>query len=147
MSPVPETFPPPVPSLQTPAPDEAARKLAALTGRRREAIRRAFTRLHPLALGCGIGTVCGLAVLGGTLVLSLRGGENVGSNLKVLASYFPGFRVDVTGAFIGGAYAFAAGFLGGYAAAAFRNLALQIVLAWARWSAERWRRRHMLDEI
>ena len=147
MQPVPETFPPP---QRTPAPEEAAQKLtalAALTERRRSAIRRAFTRLHPLALGCGVGTVFGFAVLAGTLVLALRGGPQVGANLKSLSSYFPGFRVDVTGAFLGGAYGFAAGFLAGYALATFRNLALQIVLAYARWSAEWWRRRHMLDEI
>jgi hypothetical protein len=130
-----------------PAPDELSEKLAALTRRRQLAIRRAFTRLHPVALGCGVGLVCGLGIVAGTLLLVYRGGPNVGANLKALSSYFPGFRVDVPGALLGGAYGFAAGFLAGYAIAAFRNLALQIVLAWARWSAERFRRRHMLDEI
>jgi hypothetical protein len=129
------------------APGGLSEKLAALTVRRQVAIRRAFTRLHPLALGCALGTVAGLAVLGGTLLLVLRGGPRVGANLIALSSYFPGFRVDVPGALLGGVYGFAAGFLAGYAIAAFRNLALQIVLAYARWSAEWWRRRHMLDEI
>jgi len=129
------------------ATDELAAKLAALAARRREAIRRAFTRLHPLALGCGVGAVAALGVTLATLVLVLRGGAMVGANLRALASYFPGYRVDVPGAFLGGAYAFAGGFLTGYALAAFRNLALHLVLAWSRWSAERWRRRHLLDEI
>jgi hypothetical protein len=135
---------------QAPAQDELASKLAALAERRRDAIRRAFTRLHPLALGCGVGTVFGLEVLGGTLVLLLRGGQVAGDDLRTLralSSYFPGFRADVPGALVGGAWAFAVGFVAGYAIAAFRNLALRIVLAYARFTAERWRRRHMLDEI
>ena len=133
-----------------PAPDALAQKaatLAALAERRRAAIRRAFTRLHPLAFGCGVGATLGLALVGGTLVLVARGGPDVRATLKSLSSYFPGFSVDVPGAFLGGLYGFAAGFLAGWAVAAFRNLALQIVLAYARWSAEWWRRRHLLDEI
>jgi hypothetical protein len=126
---------------------ELSEKLAALTAARERAIRRAFTRLHPVALGCGMGLVCGLGLLVGTLLLVARGGPNVGANLRALSSYFPGFRVTVAGALLGGVYGCAAGFLAGYAVATFRNLALQIVLAWARWSAERFRRRHMLDEI
>ena len=129
------------------APDEASERLAALMQRRRDAIRRAFTRLHPLALGCAMGVTCGLAALGATLVLALRGGPEAGPLLKGLSSYFPGYRVDVVGSFVGGGWALAAGFVGGWAIAKFRNLALQIVLAWARFSADRWRRRHMLDEI
>ena len=132
---------------QSSAEVEPSQKLAALAARRKLAIRRAFTRLNPLALGCGIGVVTGLALLAGTLVLALRGGTWVGANLNALSSYFPGFHVDVTGALLGGVYGFALGFLAGYAIAAFRNLALQIVLAYAVWSAEWWRRRHMLDEI
>jgi hypothetical protein len=133
--------------IRPPAADELAEKLAALAERRRDAIRRAFTRLHPLALGCGVGFVAGAVVLVGTLVLVARGGPNVGANLQALSSYFPGYQVTVPGAFVGGSLGFAVGFLSGYALAAFRNLALQIVLAYARWSAEWWRRRHMLDEI
>jgi hypothetical protein len=136
-----------LPKTSASAPDELSDKLAALTRSRKTAIRRAFTRLHPIGLGCGIGAVCGLGIVAGTLLLVMRGGPNVGANLRALSSYFPGFRVDVPGALLGGAYGFATGFLAGYAIAVFRNLALQIVLAWARWSAERFRRRHMLDEI
>src|SRR5262245_45911430 len=133
--------------IRSPVSDEAAVKLAALAQRRRDAIRRAFTRLHPLALGIALGAVAGSAVLIGTLVLVARGGPNVGANLWALSSYFPGYRVTVAGAFLGGAWAFGMGLLGGVSLAAFRNLALQIVLAYARWSAEWWRRRHLLDEI
>ncbi len=124
-----------------------AERIAALAERRRDAIRRAFTRLHPVALGCGVGAVAALALLGGTLLLVMRGGLRVGANLQALTSYFPGYRVDVAGAFVGGAWGLAVGFVAGFGIAAFRNLALRVVLVHARRSADRWRRRHLLDEI
>jgi hypothetical protein len=128
-------------------PPDLAQRLESLARRRSDAIRRAFTRLHALALGCGVGVTLGLGVLVATLLLFLRGGPKVGDNLKALSSYFPGYQVDVSGALVGGMYGFAAGFLLGYAVAAFRNLALHLVLGYARWSADRFRRRHLLDEI
>jgi hypothetical protein len=127
--------------------DDIAARLHRLAERRKEAIRRAFTRLHPLALGCATGVTAGLAVGAATLALRLRGGAEVGKNLKVLSSYFPGYSVDAAGALVGACYGFAAGFLFGWAAAAFRNLALRLVLGRLRASGERWRRRHLLDEI
>jgi hypothetical protein len=126
---------------------DATARMQALEARRKTAIRSAFTRLHPLALGCGVGVTCGLGVLGATLLLVLQGGKRVGVNLQALANFFPGYRVDTTGAFVGAIYGFAAGFMLGYAIAAFRNLALRLVMGWARWSAERWRQRHLLDEV
>ena len=134
-------------SLQSTPSAELAARVAALAERRRLAIRSAFTRLHPLALGCGVGVAFGLAVLAATLALRIENGPRIGANLLALASYFPGYSVDVPGAFVGGMYGFAAGFLVGYAIAGFRNLALRVVMGYARWSAERWRRRHLLDEI
>jgi hypothetical protein len=113
------------------AEEAAGRELAALAELRRAAIRRAFVRLDPLALGCGVGAVAGLAVLAATLLLSMRGA----------------LAVDPAGACVAGACAFATGFVAGFATAAFRNLALAIVLAWARVASDRWRRGHLLDEI
>lgn len=127
--------------------EQLATRVEELAERRKQAIRRAFTRLHALALGCGVGVTVGLAVAAATLVLWLQGGKFVGENLKVLASYFPGYRVDAAGAAVGGMYGFAAGFLAGYAIAAFRNLALRFVLVLLRSGGDRWRRRHLLDEI
>lgn len=122
-------------------------RLGELAERRKEAIRRTFLQLHALALGCAVGVTAGLAVGAATLLLWWRGGPKVGDNLKVLSSYFPGFSVDLAGAGVGAVYGFAAGFLGGFAVAAFRNVALRLVLARLRSSGERWRRRHLLDEI
>ncbi len=127
--------------------DDRQERLERLAERRRDAIRRAFVRFHPLALGCGAGVATGLGVLLATLLLAFGGGKMVGANLKSLASYFPGYSVDGLGAFVGGLYGFAAGFLAGYAIASFRNLALRVVLTAMRASADRWRRRHLLDEV
>lgn len=124
-----------------------ARRLEELKERRRDAIRRTFLQLHALALGCAVGVTAGLAVAVATLLLWWRGGPKVGENLRVLASYFPGYSVDLAGAGVGAVYGFAAGFLGGFAVAAFRNAALRLVLLWLRAGAERWRRRHLLDEV
>jgi hypothetical protein len=129
----------------------AERELAALAQRRSAAIRRTFVRLDRLALGCGVGAVAGLAVLIATLVAveggALASDPFVGENLRGLAAFFPGYRPDVAGAFIGGAWGFATGFVAGFATAGFRNLALALVFAWARATGERWRRKHLLDEI
>ncbi len=124
-----------------------ATRVEALAERRKAAIRRAFTRFHALALGCAVGVTTGLAVAAATAVLWIRGGKLVGENLRVLASYFPGYQVDLAGAAVGGLYGFAAGFIAGYAIAAFRNLALRIALGLLRRTGDRWRRRHLLDEI
>lgn len=127
--------------------DDMAERLERLAERRREAIRRTFLRLHPLALGCALGVVGGGTVGLATLVLRLRGGARIGENLRALSSYFPGYSVDAAGAAVGALYGFAAGFLVGFAVAGFRNLALRLVFGWLRMKSDRWRRRHLLDEI
>ena len=44
-------------------------------------------------------------------MLVLKGGENVGQHLSLLAIYFPGYRVTFLGSIVGFIY----GFVGGYA--------------------------------
>jgi hypothetical protein len=127
--------------------ERASQRLEELRERRRDAIRRTFLQLHSLALGCALGVTAGVGVGLSTLLLWWRGGPRVGENLKVLSSYFPGFSVDLVGAGVGAVYGFAAGCLGGFAVAAFRNAALRVVLRWLQSRAERWRRRHLLDEV
>lgn len=126
---------------------DIASRLGELAERRKAAIRQSFVQLHALALGCAVGVTGGLAVGTATLLLWWRGGPRVGENLRSLSSYFPGFSVDAAGAGVGAVYGFAAGFVAGFAVAAFRNVALRVVLGWLRLSGERWRRRHLLDEI
>ncbi len=49
-----------------------------------------------------IGLCAALAVATLTLILWLKGGPNVGQNLKLLGHYLPGFRVSPLGALLGG---------------------------------------------
>jgi protoporphyrinogen oxidase len=77
-----------------------------------DAMRRAFARYDPNALGAAIGSVAGLGLFLATAFLLLRGGEVVGPNLSLLGNYFLGFEVSWPGAFLGLAEA---GLLGGAA--------------------------------
>jgi hypothetical protein len=61
-----------------------------------------------------------------TIVLTARGGANVGTLLNNLAIYFPGYEVTFPGAFIGGAYVFGVGYLLGRLIGAVYNRAVEI---------------------
>ena len=123
--------------------------LVDLERRRQEAIRRAFTRLDPVALGAGIGLTAALGLFVGTAVLLIKGAgqEVVGPNLAVLAHYLPGFSVTWSGAAIGAVDAAVVGFVAGFLVASVRTCALRFVLWKAAADQNRWRRRHLLDEI
>lgn len=84
-------------------------------------IIEAFARLDSTALGLALGTVCGLAVFAATLVLVFKGGAVVGPNLALLAQFFFGYTVTLTGAFIGLLYGFIAGFILGWLIGFLRN--------------------------
>jgi hypothetical protein len=71
-------------------------------------------RLNAQAWGVSFGLLCGLGLFLATLVLVLKGGEDVGQHLGLLAAFLPGYRVSVLGAFIGFVYMFVIGYaLGG----------------------------------
>jgi hypothetical protein len=74
------------------------------------ALRREVLRLSGQAWGVSVGLLFGLGLFGATVVLVIKGGPNVGTHLGLLASYFPGYRVTVVGAFIGFIYAFVLGY-------------------------------------
>ena len=69
--------------------------------RERLIVARAFANLDPIALGVAMGTVSGIALWLATVVLLLRGGENVGYHLQRLAYYLPGYTATWPGAFLG----------------------------------------------
>ena len=122
--------------------------LADLERQRREAIRRTFTRLDPVALGAGMGIVA--AIIGGVLPARLLFGnppDDVDLTVGRLTHFFPGFDITPRGALIGAAWFLVVGFAAGFLIAAFRNLALRFVLWKMNLDAARWRRRHFLDEI
>lgn len=68
-----------------------------------------LSRLNGKAWGMALGVLFGLGLFLPTLILALKGGENVGDMLNRLALIFPYYQVSVGGAFIGAAYAFVVG--------------------------------------
>lgn len=73
-------------------------------------LQRAILRLNARAWGIAFGLVAGLGLFAATLFLVLKGGEDVGRHLKLLANFFPGYRVTIGGAFIGLVYGFVCGY-------------------------------------
>jgi len=77
------------------------------------AIRSTVMRLNAQAWGLAFGFLFGLGLFAATMVLVLRGGENVGAHLGLLGVYFPGYSVSILGSFVGFAYAFVVGYVTG----------------------------------
>ena len=73
-------------------------------------IQHAVVRLNARAWGISFGLLAGLGLFGATLFLVIKGGENVGQHLKLLAVFFPGYGVTVGGAFVGLIYGFVVGY-------------------------------------
>ena len=83
----------------------------------RAAIVRLRARSVAVALGLAGGTVLFLA----TASLLVRGGDNVGQHLRLLANYCPGYDVTWPGAFIGFGYGLLYGGVAGYVLASVYN--------------------------
>jgi hypothetical protein len=73
-------------------------------------VRRATVRLNAQSWGVSFGLLCGLTLFAATLFLVVKGGENVGQHLGLLSVFLPGYRVSVTGAFLGFVYLFVIGY-------------------------------------
>ena len=73
-------------------------------------LQRTIRSLNARAWGLSVGLVLGLGLLIATNVLIIKGGENVGAHLGLLANYFPGYRVTFLGSLIGFIYAFVLGY-------------------------------------
>jgi hypothetical protein len=73
-------------------------------------LKRALARLNARAWGIGFGLLLGTGLFLATNILVVRGGENVGPHLSLLAIYFPGYRVTFLGSFVGFVYAFVLGY-------------------------------------
>ncbi len=78
------------------------------------AMRLAFARYDPVALGCAIGGVLSLGLFGATSLLLLRDGEGAGPNLSLLGNYLIGFEASWPGAAVGAVEALVLGFGFGY---------------------------------
>ncbi len=107
----------------------------------------AFGKLDKLAFATAVGTVAGLATLGVTLGLILKGGTDVGQTPQLLAQFFPGFSVTVGGALLGAGYGFVIVFLWGWFFAYVRNFALGLILYRVKREAELFSFRQFLDHF
>lgn len=73
-------------------------------------IRKALVRFNEQGWGIAMGLLFGVGLFAATNILILRGGENVGQHLGLLAAFMPGYRVTFVGSLIGFVYAFVLGY-------------------------------------
>jgi hypothetical protein len=66
--------------------------------------------LNGRAWGIAMGLLLATGLFLATNILVLKGGPNVGQHLKLLAVYFPGYRVTFIGSLIGAVYSFVLGY-------------------------------------
>jgi len=91
-------------------------------------------RLGPHAFGVAGGTVVALGLFFMTIVPALRGEPHLADHVGLLSQYLYGFRVTVSGAFLGAAYGLVIGYLVGVLFAGVRNfgVALYLRFVWRR---------------
>jgi len=106
----------------------------------------AFAPIHKRAFGTAIGLTAGLAVFALTAFHLIVQPEEAIS-LTLLGQYFYGYSVSWPGAFIGGAWAFFAGFVAGWFTAFCRNLIMATWLFIGLTKAELGATRDFLDHV
>lgn len=79
-------------------------------------------RLNAIVTGIVTGLIAGLGLFIATNWLVLKGGDEVGPHLSLLAQFFIGYTVTFAGSFVGFTYAFVVGFAVGFAVAWLYNL-------------------------
>ena len=92
-----------------------------LSEREQQAVRRAFERTSEQGWGLALGFLAALGLFIATVLLVMRGGENVGKHLGLLSVYLPGYSVTWKGAFIGAGYLFFIGYGAGRTIATIYN--------------------------
>lgn len=106
----------------------------------------AFAPLHKRAFGMAIGIASGLTFFLATTMFLLRTPEQ-GVGLALLSQYFKGYTVSWGGAFVGLAWGFVVGFVGGWFVAFCRNLVIAINIFIIRAKSELHQSRDFLDHI
>ena len=84
-------------------------------------IQKAVVLLNAKLLGIVLGILAGTGLFLATNFLVLKGGPHVGAHLRLLAVFFPGYRVTFFGSIIGFCYAFVLGFISGVVLGAVYN--------------------------
>ncbi len=100
-----------------------------------ELLIQALAKLDKAALGIAVGLLFGFSVFAATVILVIKGGDQVGPNLGLLSQYFIGYSVSLQGSVIGLIYGFTSGFIIGWLVAFLRNLFVSVYLYAARLKA------------
>ena len=79
-------------------------------GGEKQKLEAAIRRLNERAWGITMGLLLGGGLFLATIILIVKGGQNVGAHLTLLGNYLPGYRVTVPGSFIGLIYGFVIGY-------------------------------------
>ena len=85
-------------------------------------VARAIARLRAGVVAIVTGMIGGVALSAATLWLVIKGGPTVGQHLGLLRSYYPGYSVTWTGAFVGFVYGALTGVILGWSVAWLYNL-------------------------
>lgn len=78
-------------------------------------------RLNGVILGLVLGLLSGFGIFLATIILLIKGGEQVGPHLALLGQFFIGYRVTFGGSLIGFLYGLLFGFVVGYVIAGLYN--------------------------
>jgi hypothetical protein len=106
-----------------------------------------FIPIDKRAFGGAIGAASAVLVLCVTIAVIASGNADLEKGLTLLANYFTGYTVSVTGALVGALWAFGAGFVAGWLIAFTRNLSLAVSLFLIRSRAELGETSDFLDHI
>ena len=75
-----------------------------------DSVKHTLRRVASQAWGIALGGILGLGLFAATIVLVIRGGEDVGRHLGRLGIVLPGYDVTAGGAFLGLVYGFVIGY-------------------------------------
>ncbi len=110
------------------------------------ALAHAVAPVHKRAFGMAVGVTFFLVAFGVTAIYLLRR-PDPGFDLELLNEYFYGYTVSWRGAFVGAAWAFVVGFVGGWFFAFCRNLVMATVIFVTRERISLQETREFLDHI
>lgn len=111
----------------------------------REQLELAFAPIHKGAFGIALGTTAALLVMLLT-VFHVFAEPGIGY-LRLLSNYFYGYSITWGGVFVGGFWAFVAGFVMGWFVAFCRNLVIAASVFITRTRSELGQTRDFLDHI
>lgn len=72
--------------------------------------KRRIVRMDATIWGITMGFLFGLGLFAATIILVMRGGDQVGKHLGLLRHFYPGYSVTYVGSLVGFVYAFVTAF-------------------------------------